>query len=78
MRNAHCRTWNMARNLKITENEKYTLQDMKYGEENWKGGKFENVHYRTWNKARKLKIMENEKHPVDDLKNDEITEKREK
>ena len=45
---------------------------MKYGEENWKGGKFENVHYRTWNKARKLKIMENEKHPVDDLKNEEI------
>ena len=25
MRNAHCRTWNMARKLKITENEKYTL-----------------------------------------------------
>ena len=24
-RNVHCRTWNMARNLKITENEKYTL-----------------------------------------------------
>ena len=23
--NAHCRTWNMARKLKITENEKYTL-----------------------------------------------------
>ena len=34
MRNAHCRTWNMARNLKITENEKYTLYDVKYGEEN--------------------------------------------
>ena len=25
MGNAHCRTWNMARKLKITENEKYTL-----------------------------------------------------
>jgi hypothetical protein len=25
MRNAHCRTWNMGRKLKITENEKYTL-----------------------------------------------------
>ena len=25
MRNAHCRTGNMARKLKITENEKYTL-----------------------------------------------------
>ena len=25
MRNAHCRTWNMARKLKITEDEKYTI-----------------------------------------------------
>ncbi len=33
-RNVHCRTWNMARKLKITENEKYTLYDVKYGEEN--------------------------------------------
>ena len=32
MRNAHCRTWNMARKLKITENEKYTL-----GREIWRG-----------------------------------------
>ena len=68
----------MARKLKITENEKYTLQDVKYCEENGKGGKFRNVHCRTWNMARKLKIMENEKHPLDHLKNDEITEKPEK
>ena len=33
MRNAHCRTWNMARKLKIRENEKNTLKDVKYGEE---------------------------------------------
>ena len=33
----------MVRKLKITENEKYTLQDVKYGEENEKGGKFRNV-----------------------------------
>ena len=78
MRNAHCRTWNMARKLKITDNEKYTLQDVKYGEETEKGGKFRNVQCRTWNMARKLKIMENEKQPLDHLKNDEITEKREK
>ena len=25
MRNGHCRTWNMAKKLKITENEKYTF-----------------------------------------------------
>ena len=32
MRNAHCRTWNKARKLKVTENEKYTL-----GCEIWRG-----------------------------------------
>ena len=66
------------RKLKITENEKYTLLEVKYIEENEKVGKFINVHCRTWYMARKLKRMENEKHPLDDLKNDEITEKREK
>ena len=78
MRNAHCRTWNMARKLKITEHEKYTLQDVKYDKENEKSGKFRNVHCRTWNMARKLKIMENEKFPLEYLKNEEITEKGEK
>ena len=33
-RNVHSRTWNMAKKMKITENEKYTLQDVKYGKEN--------------------------------------------
>jgi len=33
-RKVHCRSWNMARKVKITENEKYTLQDVKYVEEN--------------------------------------------
>ena len=51
MRNAHGRTWNITRKLKIKENEKYTLQDMKYGEKTEKGGKFRNVHWRTWNMA---------------------------
>ena len=32
MRNAHGRTWSMARKLKNIENEKYTLQDIKYDE----------------------------------------------
>ena len=68
----------MARKLKITENEKYTLQDVKYASKTEKGGKFRNDHYRTSNMARKLKIMENDKHPLDDLKNDEINENREK
>ena len=63
----------MARKLKITDNEKYTLQDVKYGEETEKGGKFRNVHCRTRNMARKPKIMENEKHPLDHLNDDQIT-----
>ena len=29
MINAHCRTWNMARKLKIMENEKHTLEELK-------------------------------------------------
>ena len=31
-RNVHCRTWNMARKLKIMENEKYPVDDMKNDE----------------------------------------------
>ena len=31
-RNAHCRTWNMARKLKIIENEKHPLDDLKNDE----------------------------------------------
>ena len=29
MRNAHCRTWNMARKLKIMENEKHSCDILK-------------------------------------------------
>ena len=32
MRNAHCRTWNMARKLKNVEYRKQTLYDLEYGE----------------------------------------------
>ena len=32
MRKAHCRTWNMARKLKIMENQKHTLEDLKNDE----------------------------------------------
>ena len=32
MRNAHSRTWNMARILKIMENEKHPLDDLKNDE----------------------------------------------
>ena len=35
-RNVHCRTWNMARKLKIMENEKHPLDDSKNDEINEK------------------------------------------
>ena len=57
----------MVRKLKITENEKNTLQDVKMARKTEKGGKFRNVHCRTWNMARKLKIMENEKYTLQDV-----------
>ena len=78
MRNAHCMTWNMARKLKIRENEKYRLQDIKYVEENRKSWKIQKFPLQDMEYGRKLKIMENEKHLLEDLKNDEIPEKREK
>ena len=31
-RNVHCTTWNMARKLKIVENEKHPLEDLKNDE----------------------------------------------
>ena len=31
-RNVHCRTWNMARKVKIMENEKHPLDDLKTNE----------------------------------------------
>ena len=31
-KNVHCRTWNMARKLKIMENEKHPLDDLKNNE----------------------------------------------
>ena len=32
MRNSHCRTWNIARKLKIMENENIPLEDLKNDE----------------------------------------------
>ena len=59
MINAHCRTWNMARQLKNMENEKHTLEDLK-NDEITETCKMGNAHCRTWNMGRKLKITENE------------------
>ena len=38
-RNVNCRTWNMARNLKIKENEKHPLFDLKNDKITEKRGK---------------------------------------
>ena len=63
-RNVHCRTWNMARKLKIMENEKHPRDDLKNDEITAKVEKMRNAHCRTWNMARKLKITENEKYTL--------------
>ena len=39
IRNIHCGTWNMARNLKIMENEKHPLDDLKNDKITEKRGK---------------------------------------
>ena len=49
MRNVNSRTWNMARKLKIMENEKHTLEDLKNDEITEKREKMRNAHCRTLN-----------------------------
>ena len=68
----------MARKLKITENETYPLQNVKYGEENGKRWKIYKCPLQDLEYGKKTENHENEKHTLDDLKNDEITKKREK
>ena len=41
MRNAHCKTWSMAKELKKIKNEKNTLQEVKYREKHQRGEKRE-------------------------------------
>ena len=40
----HCRTWNMARKLKIMENEKHPLDDLKNDQITKKREKMRNAH----------------------------------
>ena len=51
-RNDHYRTCNMARKLKIMENDKYPLDDLK-NTKSMKIVKMRNAHRRNWNMARK-------------------------
>ena len=66
-RNVHCGTWNMARTLKIMENEKHPLDDLE-NDKITENEKMRNAHCRTWNIARKMKITENEKYTLQDMK----------
>ena len=63
-RNVHCRSWNRARKLKIMENEKHPLDDLKNDEITEKRGKRRNAHCKTCNMAIKLKITEHEKYTL--------------
>ena len=49
-RNVHCRTWNMARELKIMENEKQPIDDLKNEEitEKCEKGEMHTVGPGTW------------------------------
>ena len=66
-RNVHCRTWNMARKLKIMENEKHPLDDKKNDEitENVKNEKctLQDLKY-----SKKKEIKEIEKYKLLDVK----------
>ena len=77
MRNAHCRTWNMARKLKIREFEIHTLgRDILRGKlkmlENLKCP-LQDVEY-----GKKTENHGKPETSNDDLKNEEFTEKHEK
>jgi hypothetical protein len=64
IRNAHCRTCNLSRNLKKMENEIQKLFDLEYGGKHSKTWKIRNAQCRIWNMVRKLKMMEKEKHTL--------------
>jgi hypothetical protein len=52
MRNAHCRTFNVARKLKHVENETQTLFNLEYGEKHLKTWKMRNAHCMTQSLGR--------------------------
>ena len=60
-RNIHCRTWNMARKLKIMEKEKHPLDDLKNDEITEKRQKREmhTVGPGIWRENRKSRKMRN-------------------
>ena len=69
-RNVHSRTWNMARKLKIMENEKHPLDDTKMMK-SLKNVKNEKCTLQDLEYGGKLKIKENENNTCQVLKCDE-------
>ena len=63
MKNVHCRTWNRARKLKIMENEKLPLDDLKNDEITDKREKRE-MHNAAPGIWRETEIKENEKYTL--------------
>ena len=61
--NVRCRTWNMARKLKVMENEKHPLDDLK-NEKSLKYVKNEKCTLKDRIMARKLKFTEHEKYTL--------------
>jgi len=61
MKNVHCRTWIMARNLKNGEIKTQTLYVRKHGHKYWKTWKILIAHFWTSIMARKLRNVENER-----------------
>ena len=68
----------MARKPKITENEKYTFYDVKYGEEDLKRWNIQKCPLQDLKYGKKTENHGKCETSIDDLKNDEITKKREK
>ena len=61
MRNGQCRTWNMARKLKIVEKETQTLFDLEYREKHSKTWKMRNTNLGPGMWGQTQKNMENKK-----------------
>ena len=60
--------------LENLKNEKYTLQDLDYGEKTEKTCKMRQKHCRNWNMARNTENGENEKCTLQNLEYREKTE----
>ena len=74
MRNAHWRTWNMARKLKKVENLEMSTVRRGIWQENWKSWEMRNIHLTTWIMTKSLKNVKNEKCTLKDLEYGEKTE----